>query len=128
MKAVALFAGLLLSGMVACACAQAADGLPLLGGKRAKPAATGEDLLPAAPSVSDTRVNTPPVRAAARAPAVAHRTPPAPAQPEPTRAAGGDATGDGAARLPEASSRAPAQPLRARPVLSWQSLLPGSIQ
>jgi hypothetical protein len=46
----------------------------------------------------------------------------------PARATGGDVTGDGAARLPEANSRAPAQPLRVRPVLSWQSLLPGSIQ
>ncbi|WP_297918801.1 hypothetical protein [Metallibacterium sp.] len=125
MKAVALFAGLLLSAVAACVCVQAADGLPVLRGDHTKPVATGEDLLPAAPSVSDTRANTPPVRAAARAPAAARR---APAQSEPTRAAGGDATGDGAARLPEANNRAPAQPLRARPVLSWQSLLPGSIQ
>ena len=66
MKAVALFAGLLLSAVAACVCVQAADGLPVLRGDHTKPVATGEDLLPAAPSVSDTRANTPPVRAAAR--------------------------------------------------------------
>jgi len=75
MKAVVLFAGLLLSGMAACACAQAADGSPLMGGERAKPAATGEDLLPAAPSVSDTASGTPAAHAAARAPAAARRAP-----------------------------------------------------
>ncbi|MCK9367109.1 MAG: hypothetical protein M0P72_08175 [Metallibacterium scheffleri] len=124
MKAVALFAGLLLSTVAACACAQAADGLPVLRGDRAKPVASGEVLLPAAAGVGGPASGTP----AARAPAAARRAPPTATRLVPTRAAGGDAGGDGAARLPDANSRAPAQPLRARPVLSWQSLLPGSIQ
>ena len=124
MKAVALFAGLLLSTVAACACAQAADGLPVLRGDRAKPVASGGDLLPAAVGVGSPVSGTP----AARAPAAARHAPTTATRPVPTRAAGGDAGGDGAARLPDANSRAPAQPLRARPVLSWQSLLPGSIQ
>jgi hypothetical protein len=117
MKAVALFAGSLLSALVVCASARAADGLPVLRGEPTQPATSGENPLPAAAAAH---------RPAAQAPAATRSAPPA--APSAARAAGSGAGVAGVVRLPDANSRAPAQPLRARPVLSWQSLLPGSIQ
>lgn len=128
MKAVAMITGMLLGGMAVCACATAADSLPALGADLAKPSLGGTDLLPGSATAksgtakSEAGDSTP---EAARSTAPLHHHAPGTTAP---RAAGGASSAESGNAPSPTASRTPAQPLHARPVLSWQSLLPGSIQ
>ncbi len=115
-----------LAGVAASACAQALDSLPLPAGTRAL--LHGEDaVLPAATaSRPQADAATAPAATATRNAAAAARTSRPAARAHPAATAGGSTSDTMPA--PGPADRAAAQPLRVRPVLSWQSLLPGSIQ
>ena len=136
MKALLLLAALGLGGYAAYAHARDVDSMPVLGAEPAGPASRADAfdpaLQPAAATLaadgSAARAPAQAQPAPARALVVAARPRHAPAAKRPARAAGGDS--EVADPTPAAGGvlRPAAQPLRARPVLSWQSLLPGSIQ
>ena len=135
MKALLLLAALGLGGYAACAHARDAGGMPMPGAEPASPAARADTLDPSLQPAAVTRVaggNAAPAPVQAQPAPV--RTPVA-AQPRhtptakrPARAAGGDSGNADPSPAAGGALRPAAQPLRARPVLSWQSLLPGSIQ
>ena len=113
---------LALSLLCAAGIAQAADGLPLLADHTATRSSSDDAALPAA----SARAAGP---AAANAQATTAKHAAARTQPPASSRAGGGAGADALPALPAGGNRpAAAQPLRARPVLGWQSLLPGSIQ
>ena len=137
MKALLLLAALGLGGYASCAHARVADSMPMPGAEPASPATRADAF--------DPPLHLQPAAAirvaggsAARAPAQAQPAPVqalaaahprhAPAAKRPARAAGGDSGSADPSPAAGGALRPAAQPLRARPVLSWQSLLPGSIQ
>ncbi len=135
MKALLLLAALGLGGYASCAHARGADSMPMPGAEPASPATRADALDPTLRPAAATRVAS---GSAARAPAQAQPAPVralvaahprhAPAAKRPARAAGGDSGSADPSPAAGGVLRPAAQPLRARPVLSWQSLLPGSIQ
>ncbi len=139
MKALLLLAALGLGGYASCAHARVADSMPMPGAEPASPATRTDAFDP------PLHLHLQPAAAirvasgsAARAPAQAQPAPVralvaahprhAPAAKRPARAAGGDSGSADPSPAAGGALRPAAQPLRARPVLSWQSLLPGSIQ
>ncbi len=135
MKALLLLAALGLGGYASCAHARVADSMPMPGAEPASPASRTDALDPTLQPAAAIRVAG---GSAARAPAQAQPAPVqalaaahprhAPAAKRPARAAGGDSGSADPSPAAGGALRPAAQPLRARPVLSWQSLLPGSIQ
>ena len=135
MKALLLLAALGLGGYASCAHARGADSMPMPGAEPASPASRTDALDPTLQPAAAIRVAG---GSAARAPAQAQPAPVqalaaahprhAPAAKRPARAAGGDSGSADSSSAAGGALRPAAQPLRARPVLSWQSLLPGSIQ
>ena len=137
MKALLLLAALGLGGYAWCAHARDANSVPMLGAEPASPVTRADAFDPTLQPVAATRVAD---GSAAPAPAPAQAQPApvralvaahprhAPAAKRPARAAGGDSGSADPSPAAGGALRPAAQPLRARPVLSWQSLLPGSIQ
>ncbi len=135
MKALLLLAALGLGGYALCAHARGADSMPVPGAEPASPATRADALDPTLRPAAAIRIAG---GSAARAPAQAQPAPVqalvaahprhAPAAKRPARAAGGDSGSVDPSSAAGGALRPAAQPLRARPVLSWQSLLPGSIQ
>jgi hypothetical protein len=135
MKALLLLAALGLGGYAWCAHARDAGSMIALGAEPASPASRADAFDPTLQPGAATRVaggsaarahaQTQP--APARALVAAHPRH-APAAKRPARTAGGDSGSVDSSSAAGGALRPAAQPLRARPVLSWQSLLPGSIQ
>ena len=135
MKALLLLAALGLGGYAWCAHARDAGSMIALGAEPASPATRADTFDPTLQPGAATRVTggsaarahaqTQP--APARALVAAHPRH-APAAKRPARTAGGDSGSVDSSSAAGGALRPAAQPLRARPVLSWQSLLPGSIQ
>ena len=135
MKALLLLAALGLGGYASCAHARGADSMPMPGAEPASPASRTDALDPTLRPAAAIRVTG---GSAAHSPAQAQPAPVqalaaahprhAPAAKRPARAAGGDSGSVDPSPAAGGALRPAAQPLRARPVLSWQSLLPGSIQ
>ena len=135
MKALLLLAALGLGGYASCAHARGADSMPMPGAEPASPASRTDALDPTLQPAAAIRVaGGSAARAAAQtqpAPVrvlVAAHPRHAPAAKRPARTAGGDSGSADPSPAAGGALRPAAQPLRARPVLSWQSLLPGSIQ
>ena len=135
MKALLLLAALGLGGYASCAHARGADSMPMPGAEPASPASRTDALDPTLRPATAIRVAG---GSAAHSPAQAQPAPVralvaahprhAPAAKRPARAAGGDSGSADPSPAAGGALHPAAQPLRARPVLSWQSLLPGSIQ